>query len=90
MSEKRWHQGLEGRDDLESALNIRRFLVVLELPGCYSCAEFSPTFHRLLYKALGLNSRVAETLVRWLTDYDKDRLLRLVRSMHDELARLVI
>ncbi len=89
MSEKKWHQELDGNNDIESALNVRRFLIILELPGCYNCKEFSATFHHLLYKALSPSPKTVETLIRWITDYDKDRLQRLVRSIHDELVKLV-
>ncbi len=63
-------------------------MLIMEIPGFYNSKEFGPTFHRMLYKALNPSPIVVELFIRWLTEfYSKDRLLKLVRAFHDELAQ---
>jgi len=91
LIETKWKKGFEidGSEDnaVEIGVNIRRFLILLEFNGWYKSPVFGGTFHHLLYKLLIASSVTNEILVTWLTEYySKERLLKLVRAFHDELA----
>ena len=89
MCDKRWVQGLDGKNDSETALNVRRFMLLLETPGFGTIKESMQSFHRLLYKALNPSPAVAETFIRWVTEYDKERFQRLVTALRNDLAQHV-
>ena len=75
-----WSTGLEGKTPIETALNIRWLLVVLEFPGIYDSKNML-LLYRVLDKVLGIFDQTAELMMKWINEYSKVRFLRLVCNL---------
>jgi len=71
---------------LETAVNIRWHLVVLELPGIY-CNKMD--FCSVIGKLVGIKQEIRDIFVQWLNEYSKERFLKLIRNVKKVLADLV-
>ena len=88
MSNTEWLKELDGYSQLETALNIRWLLILLELPGTYNIKKVS-----FLIFALNKfeNSRkdAINLLFDWLCNYPKEQLRRLVINFNSTFTYLV-
>lgn len=83
-----WHTELEGKTQLETKLNIRWLLIVLELPGIYDTKNML-LLCRILDKLIGIQKETADIFLKWVNEYSKERFTRLVISLKNILANLV-
>ena len=89
MHGEEWSKDLEGKSKMETALNIRWFLLVLELPGVYDKKNML-LLSRMLDKSLDIKRETAEILITWVNEYSKERFQKLVISLREILAELVV
>ncbi len=88
MSGKDWSEDLEGKSAAETALNVRWFLIVLELPGIYDTKNML-LLSRVLDKTLNIKRDTAELVIKWVNEYSKERFQKLVLNLKGILAELV-
>ena len=83
------NEELEDKDLIQTALNIRMFIIILELPGLYEQKNYEFLF-TVLKKALRLRKEVADIYVRWISDFNKERFERLFIRLREVLSNIVI
>jgi hypothetical protein len=85
---KDWNGGLEERDPTQTALNVRSFIILLELPGLYDVRnlEFLDT---ILKKALFVKKEVSDMYIRWISEFTKERFERLFHGLSETLGIIV-
>ena len=88
MPGQEWRAELEGKTELETKLNIRWLLIVLEIPNIYDNKHML-LLCRVLDKLIGIKKETAEILLQWINEYSKERFKRLVFNLRDILANLV-
>jgi len=74
---------------LQTALNLRIFLIILYLPAIYELKN-TPILHKLLYKALSLDDKVVNTFTQWVADYKSEFFLFMVKRLQEQITSLVI
>lgn len=88
MRNTEWLRNLDGSSQLETALNVRWFLVLLELPGTFSARKV-PLLSHLLDKLEGVRNDTMNLLFRWMCGYAKEQLKRLVANCNSAFSFLV-
>lgn len=88
MKGTEWCSDLEGRNQLETRLNVRWLLIVLELPGVYSMKNML-LLCRVLDKLIGVKKETEDVFLKWVDEYSKERFRRLVLNLRGILANLV-
>lgn len=88
MKGEEWCTELEGKTQLETKLNVRWLLIVLELPGVYDTRHML-LLCRILDKLIGIQKETADILLQWINEYSKERFKRLVFNLKIILANLV-
>ena len=89
MKGHEWSTDLEGKAELETRLNVRWLLIILELPGIYDNKNML-LLCRVLDKLIGIKKETAEIFLNWVNEYSKERFTRLVISLRNILDNLVI
>lgn len=81
-----WPRRIEAKGQLETAVNIRWHLIVLELPGIYANKT---EFCSVIGKLVDIKQEIRDTFIKWLNEYTKERFQRLVRNVKRVLNDLV-
>jgi hypothetical protein len=89
MKGHEWSTDLEGKTGLETKLNVRWLLIVLELPGIYDTKNML-LLCRVLDKLIGIKKETADVFLNWVNEYSKERFSRLVIGLRNILANLVM
>jgi len=78
---------MEGKNWIETSLNIRRILIVFEMPLLY---DHDDILHMLLSKLINMNKEVSDIIKLWISTYDAERFKHLVISLREKADILVI
>jgi len=87
-SGKNWPDDLECKSDAETELNVRWFLIVLEIPGIYDIRSMM-LLARILDRSLNIKNETEDIFIQWVNNYSKDRFQKLVFNLRNILAELV-
>ena len=82
----KWPKTIETKTPYETALNVRWYLIILELPGIYTNKH---EFCRFLEKIVGIKKETRNIFVKWINEYSKERFQKLVLNVRKILADLV-
>ncbi len=88
LTKQHWPAGFDSPNRLETALGLRRFLLVLELPLIFR-EDGTPLLHVLLYKMLNISPDALLLFQKWIEVYPPQRFQRLVRCFQDNVTQLV-
>lgn len=80
---------MEGQTQLETALNVRWLLIVLEFPGIYD-AKNMLLLYRVLDKAVGIRKDTEERILMWVNEYSEERFRRVANNLKRILNTIVL
>lgn len=79
---------MDSENWIETALNIRWVLIVLELPGIYEPKSFT-LISQVLDKLMNIKKDTESLLINWINQYSKEQFTRLTFNLRKVLNDLV-
>lgn len=73
---------------METMLNLRKLLILIEFPILYD-AVYYPLLQHVLYKALSIKGAIKNKFEEWMKSYPKERFKILVQNLQTGVALIV-